>query len=110
MTFTLNITNRNLQEFMRTAGYKPIAITPQGELNCVRPLMGGDYPRFHVYAKETSNGVVVNLHLDQKKPSYGQETAHSGEYEGELVNEESQRIKSFTRSGSAPPAKAWWEK
>lgn len=94
---------------MRTAGYKPIAITTQGELNCVRPL-GGDYPRFHVYAKENSQGVTINLHLDQKKPSYGQETAHSGEYDGELVEEERRRIESFVGSGSGGSSKPWWQK
>lgn len=107
MTFTLNL-NQNLQDFMRTAGYKPIAITTGGELNCVRPL-AGDYPRFHVYAKESSNGVVLNLHLDQKRPSYGEETAHSGEYDGELVQEERERIESFAKGGGTA-SKPWWQK
>jgi hypothetical protein len=95
MTFTIPKKSTNLQSCMKNVGYRPIDITPEGELNCVRPL-GGDYPRFHVYAKDTPQGFVLNLHLDQKKPSYGAGSrAHSGEYEGEIIMEERRRIESM---------------
>lgn len=95
MTFTVPKKSQNLQSFMRTAGYRPMDVTPEGQLNCVR-LLGGDYPRFHVYAKDTPQGFVLNLHLDQKKPSYGAGShAHSGEYDGEIITEERRRIESF---------------
>ncbi|MFH1841272.1 MAG: hypothetical protein ABH800_00630 [Candidatus Nealsonbacteria bacterium] len=53
------------------------------------------YPKFHVYLKvdESSRETVINLHLDQKKPSYKETSAHSAEYEGELVEREAERIK-----------------
>ena len=53
-----------------------------GELSFIKRVSAGDYPRFHIYAKQDVKGnVQVNLHLDQKKASYEGTTAHSGEYE-----------------------------
>ncbi len=53
-----------------------------GEMSFVKRVSNGDYPRFHVYAKQDEKGnVQINLHLDQKKASYEGSTAHSGEYE-----------------------------
>ncbi len=77
---------------MRRAGYRPLRYTPQGELNCVRPL-GGPYPRFHIYVKGDKDIITFNIHLDQKKPIYEGVTAHSGDYDGEVVKDEVQRIK-----------------
>jgi len=52
------------------------------ELSFIKRVGNGDYPRFHIYAKQDEKGAVyVNLHLDQKKASYEGSTAHSGEYE-----------------------------
>src|SRR5687767_8276869 len=93
MTFTVQVKNHNLLSFMRLVGYKPIENTMRGEINCIRSL-GGDYPRFHAYVKEGLNGFIFNLHLDQKKPSYEGNHAHSGEYEGENVEGERARIES----------------
>ena len=58
----------------------------------IRPIQG-DFPRFHLYVREDKNEYLFNLHLDQKKPTYGEHTAHSGEYEGEVVENEAIRIK-----------------
>jgi len=42
---------------------------------------------------------VFNLHLDQKRPSYGGGThAHSGEYEGEIIRGEIQRLLPFLKT------------
>ena len=67
----------------------------EGEVSFVRVLMGGPYPRFHLYVKEDQERLLyfLNLHLDQKKPSYAGAHAHSGEYDGPLVEEEMNRIK-----------------
>lgn len=86
--------NKNILAFMRDCGYKPIGRTPKGELNCAKSLAGKDYPRFHAYVKEEGKALTINLHLDQKKPSYAGAKAHSGEYEGEVVEDEVMRIKS----------------
>ena len=68
-----------------------------GELVFSRPISaaGSGYPRFHVYVKvdEVSCEAVINLHLDQKKPIYKGASAHAGEYKGETVEKEAERIK-----------------
>ncbi|OGY98407.1 MAG: hypothetical protein A2855_02665 [Candidatus Liptonbacteria bacterium RIFCSPHIGHO2_01_FULL_57_28] len=91
MTFRINNLNYNMAQFMRRLGYRPLARTPGGELNCVRPL-GGDYPRFHIYLKEDLKVIVLNIHLDQKKPSYEGASAHGGDYDGDTVKAEVDRI------------------
>ncbi len=91
---------RNL---IRRAGYAEFRDPNTGVTSYVRRLQSGVfYPRFHVYLKEQQEGVVVSLHLDQKKPSYGQGHAHSGEYEGATVMQEMDRI----RASIAAPAES----
>jgi capsule polysaccharide export protein KpsC/LpsZ len=79
----------NIVAFMRSAGYAPF------HDSYVRVLGSGGYPRFHVYIDDAGEKYVLNLHLDQKRPSYGQETAHSGDYEGGPVEAEADRIADF---------------
>ncbi len=83
--------SENLYSFMRKCGYAPF------HESYVRKLANSGYPRFHIYIKEYENQYVLNLHIDQKRPSYGRETAHSGEYDGEIVEEEAGKIKRFLR-------------
>jgi len=96
MKFTSGF-QRNIYNLMRQAGYHPEAGDEKtGEPSFIRRLGTDDYPRFHAYvSRETSE---INLHLDQKKPSYEGATAHSGEYDGELVEKEAERIKRFANS------------
>jgi hypothetical protein len=93
MIFKTNNLNYNAQEFTRKIGYHPLSRTPKGELNCVRPLQGSDYPRFHVYLTESPEVFTLHIHLDQKKPSYEGSTAHGGDYESETVRQEVERIR-----------------
>ena len=76
----------NLYSFLRKCGYAPF------HDSYIKVLSGSGYPRFHLYINENENQYVLNLHLDQKRPSYGKETAHSGEYDGKVVEEEGERI------------------
>ena len=57
------------------------------------PLSSLRYPRFHIYLIKTKESLIFNLHLDHKKPSYKGAPAHSAEYEGNLLEEEKERIK-----------------
>lgn len=82
----------NMVSLLRDAGYHPEANRRTGEVSYVRSL-GGEFPRFHIYIEERADGWNVNLHLDQKKPSYESAHAHSGEYDGEVVSEEAARLK-----------------
>ncbi|MFA7169276.1 MAG: hypothetical protein WC178_00260 [Candidatus Paceibacterota bacterium] len=79
----------NINAFMRRAGYVPFYES------YVRQLASGGYPRFHIYIDDLEEKFVLNLHLDQKRPSYGKETAHSGDYEGGPVEKEADRIVDF---------------
>ncbi len=63
------------------------------EMNLVRSLGRDNYPRFHIYLKIENNDLVFNLHLDQKKPVYKGASAHGGEYDGEMIEREAERIK-----------------
>lgn len=79
----------NLYSFLRRCGYIPF------HDSYIKLLSSGGYPRFHLYMQETEKQHIFNLHLDQKRPSYGKETAHSGEYEGDVVEKEAERIKNL---------------
>lgn len=84
---------------MRVCGYKEISNPHKnGEISYARALEASRfYPRFHIYIKNISEQEVeISLHLDMKKPSYAGTTAHSGEYDGELVDREAQRIKNIS--------------
>lgn len=62
-----------------------------GEITFARPRFG--YPRFHLFLKQEGDNLSLNLHLDQKKPIYENAPAHAGEYSGETVEKEAERIK-----------------
>lgn len=86
----------SILNLMRRAGYSFLKKDEQtGEMSFVRVMGAGGYPRFHAYVKQDGTGVQINLHLDQKKPSYQGSAAHSGEYENEgLVQREAEMLKS----------------
>lgn len=87
--------NKNIAHFMRDLGYLHIHDRISGKNSFVKKLRMGQYPRLHAYIKEVEGSFILNLHLDQKKPSYGNAHAHSGEYTGPVVEEEVERIKSL---------------
>ena len=84
----------NIQTLMRKAGYYFLE-QKASELIFMRPLARAGYPRFHIYITENTDKkeLLLNLHLDQKKPIYKGVTAHSGEYEGPLLENEIEKIK-----------------
>jgi len=80
---------------MRRAGYSFVRRDERTkEEGYQRRLSSGDYPKFHAFVKSEKNFIFVNLHLDQKKPSYLGSHAHSGEYEeSEILEKEAQILK-----------------
>lgn len=88
MQFKIPKPNINALTLARQLGYYPLP-----NQSYARPVSGLNYPRFHLYVQEQNNELVFHLHLDQKKPSYAGATAHSGEYEGEVLEKELERIK-----------------
>ena len=80
---------------LRRAGY--VFQRKEGEeMSFVRPLARAGYPRFHMYVKVDVIDLIINIHLDQKKETYGSGTRHHGEYEeSPVLEEEVKRIKSI---------------
>jgi hypothetical protein len=73
---------------MRKIGY--VFQRKEGEeSSLVRVLASGGYPRFHIYCRMENGKMVLNLHLDQKKETYGHAGRHHGEYnnDGALATE-----------------------
>ena len=95
MEFSITNINKSINDIMRAIGYQPAYFQKAGEFSVIRKMGGAEYPRFHLYIKESSDGFSFNLHLDQKKPSYEGSTGHSGEYDGSVVENEATRIKSI---------------
>ena len=100
---------------LRRAGYAFMRKDEKAnEMSFVKRAGNADYPRLHIYVKalgytgaevnhHTCPGVVVNLHLDQKKASYAGATAHSGEYnseESKWLEQEAENIKKEFQSGN----------
>lgn len=81
---------KNFVDLLRDCGYRP---HPKDQKSYIRPVTNkGFYPRWHLYLKEKDGIYIFNLHLDQKKVSYKNQTAHSGDYDEEIVKKEAQRI------------------
>lgn len=88
------LSGQSPEQWLRRAGYALLVSREAGE-SFARRLSNGFYPRLHLYFTMSGESVVFNLHLDQKKASYEGFTRHSGEYEGELVENEIARLKQF---------------
>ena len=97
MKFNLRKPEENIVNLVRSLGYS-LKPGKSGEFNCLRPVSDLEYPRLHLFIKEDEDKLVFDLHLDQKKPSYSGNRAHSGEHEGKVVEEEVERIKKILES------------
>jgi hypothetical protein len=109
MHFTIkNNSGENVENLMRLVQYHFMGFSEKdGSWNFVRPIGGSSYPRFHIYLKENPSSqklqqagkkakdIIIDLHLDQTKPIYQGATAHRGEYEGDVVEKEAERVKVF---------------
>ena len=81
----------NLLTLMRRFGYHP---NHRGD-SFIRRAGRDDFPRFHIYLNDKDNDWQANLHLDQKGACYEGHTAHSGDYDGEVLENEANRIQSM---------------
>ena len=89
-----NPIEENIYNLIRKLGYRFMGRDEKkSEIIFIKPLDRNGYPRFHLYLKINEEEIMFNLHLDQKKPSYKGTLAHSGEYEGKIVEKEVKRIK-----------------
>lgn len=85
----------NPLEALRRAGYFPFRDPKSGEESFVCRLGADFYPRFHLYLAERGDVLTFSLHLDQKHASYGGSHLHNGEYEGEHIEQEMERIRGW---------------
>jgi len=89
---------KNITLLIRGLSYHPDRNQKSGTLGFSRRISNNDYPKFHAYFNKQEDGTIwFNLHLDMKQPSYSGTHAHAGEYEGDMVKEEFERIISATR-------------
>ncbi len=91
-----NISEVNIINLARKIGYHFQGKNKEkSELIFIRALERSGYPRFHIFITENPDGreLIFNLHLDQKRPIYKYAPAHAGEYEGETVEKEAERIR-----------------
>ncbi len=98
----MRIIIRNIKEnpasFFRRAGYVFVR-REDDEMSFVRVLARSGYPRFHIFTHMEKDDLIISVHLDQKKETYGSGTRHHGEYEGEgALKTEVKRIKSIISS------------
>lgn len=89
---------RNLVNLLRGIGYH-FDGSKGSELTFYHSVSSGLFPRFHIYIKEATDGWEANIHLDQRKPSYEGSHAHSGEYEGEIIEKEVANLKKLLTGG-----------
>jgi hypothetical protein len=83
----------NPVNLLRRAGYA-FQRQEKDEMSFIRPFSASGYPRFHMYVKINGADMFINIHLDQKKETYGDDTRHHGEYENEgPLAEEVSRLK-----------------
>lgn len=78
--------------FIRRLGYGRIVNRRANEVSYARRLRRELYPRFHVYIEDKGDSWSFNLHLDQRATVYEGATAHSGDYDGPVVEAEWKRI------------------
>ena len=98
MEFLIKDIKENITNMARQIGYLILEAKSPNEYNMVRKLTGQHYPRFHIYCRQKGDHFNFSLHLDQKQPSYGGSHAHSGEYEGPVVENEADRIKEILQN------------
>ncbi len=93
LTINKNKLTNTAAFLLQRAGYKYIVDRNTGKDSFVKVLGNSGYPRWHLYLEENGDNIVLHLHLDQKKPLYKGQPAHSGEYDSEVVKEEMERLR-----------------
>lgn len=97
MKFIFKKPEANIIDLFRGAGYSYRG-TASGEISFIKRAGLDEYPHYHIYVKSEGDNMILNMHLDQKKPSYEGASAHSADYNGELIEKEMERIKQFISS------------
>jgi len=83
---------QNTKIFLNRLGYYEYFDRNSQQISYIRRMGSGYYPRLHLYLDLEESRVVFKLHLDEKKASYEGTNRHSGQYEGEIIENEMHRI------------------
>lgn len=104
MRLTIPKLSISTEHFLKTCSYIQISNPHKNnEVSYARSINSGNfYPRFHIYIEKENQ---LNLHLDAKKPSYEGSSAHSGEYDSLVVQQEMERIKEKAEKFLSSPIK-----
>ena len=100
MKFAIPLRGKTLYSALRACGYSNEGAGDKtGELKFHRFLAGRAYPKFHIYATVSLDrkSASLNLHLDQKQPSYRGTRAHAAEHSGPAVEAEAARIQEMNQ-------------
>jgi hypothetical protein len=93
MKLEISGVSENPVNMLRRAGYA-YQRNEGNEMSFVRPFSASGYPRFHMYVKVENFNMIISIHYDAKKETYGEGTRHHGEYEDEgMLGEEVKRLK-----------------
>lgn len=88
MKFLVNHNKLNIHNLMEKLGYRVY----KKSNSFVRRIGNNNFPRFHVYANNMEGHYELSMHLDQKGVCYENQVAHSGEYDGDELSSEKERI------------------
>ena len=107
--------SQNLRVFLQRCGYAEHNDPNTGQTSYTKRLTRDFYPRLHLYINERDGKNILNLHLDQKKPSYAGSSAHNAEYSGEMIEREVRRIQGLIKNqmdnqAQKPQDKGFWGK
>jgi len=97
--------NQSSDFLVRRCSYGLVRDYKASEISYSRRLGSGIYPRFHLYIN-SEKPLVLSLHIDQKQASYEGQTAHSGDYDSDLVKQEAQRIYNTVIAAAASESSA----
>ena len=92
LTIEKNKLSLNPEQFLRQASYVYIRDRRSGQDSFARRLTRDHYPRFHVYINDFKDKVILDLHLDQKRPGYQGQKRHNAEYDTPVVGKEIERL------------------
>ena len=109
MRFTISNPPDSGRTLLRRAGYSEYFDKNTGKTSYSKRLGPDFFPKFHAYLESGTEMLTIDLHIDQKQASYGDGVMHSGEYQGELVERETARLRAFIANykKTAPPKKGF---
>ena len=66
-----------------------------GQISYMKRISNTKFPHYHIYIEDKNGGLQINLHVDQKEATHEGSHAHSGEYDGKLVEDEMAYITNY---------------